>query len=45
MRIIQEARVPGQGSKAGDGGHAGTGSMDVEDDEEIDVEMTMKMCD
>lgn len=27
MRIIQEARV--QGSKAGDGGQAGTGSMNV----------------
>ena len=37
MRIMQEARVPGQGSKAGDGGQAGTGSMNVEDDEEIDV--------
>lgn len=36
MRIIQEARTPGQGSKAIDGGQAGTGSMDV-DDEEIDV--------
>lgn len=38
MRIIQEARV--QGSKAGDGGQAGTGSMNVEDEmtiEEIDV--------
>lgn len=38
MRIIQEARMPGQGSKGtGDGGQAGTGSLDVEDDEEIDV--------
>lgn len=37
MRIIQEARV--QGSKAGDGGEAGTGSMNVRrwDDDEIDV--------
>lgn len=38
MRIVQEARTPGQGgSKAIDGGQVGTGSMDVEDDEEIDV--------
>lgn len=37
MRIIQEARIPGQGSKAGDGGQAGTGSLEVDDDDEIDV--------
>jgi len=39
MKIIQEARVPGPGSKAGDGigGHGGTGSLDIEDVEEIDV--------
>lgn len=37
MRIIQEARTPGQGSKAGDVGETGTGSLDVEDDEEVDV--------
>lgn len=36
MRIIQEARIPGQGSKAGDIEQAATGSLDV-DDEEIDV--------
>jgi len=38
MGIIQDARIPGQGSKVGDGtGQAGTGSMNMEDDEEIDV--------
>lgn len=37
MRIIQEARVPGQGSKAGDVGQVGTGSLDIDDEEEIDV--------
>jgi serine/threonine-protein kinase SRK2 len=37
MTIIQEARVPGQGSKAGDDGQGDTGSMNIEDDEEIDV--------
>ncbi|RZC11299.1 Serine/threonine-protein kinase SAPK3 isoform B [Glycine soja] len=37
MRIIQEARIPGQGSKAGEVGQVGTGSLDIEDDEEIDV--------
>ncbi|XP_027334024.1 serine/threonine-protein kinase SAPK3-like isoform X2 [Abrus precatorius] len=37
MRIIQEARVPGQPSKPGDGGQAGIGSLEVEDDEEIDL--------
>jgi serine/threonine-protein kinase SRK2 len=37
MRIIQEARVPGQGSKTGDDGQGDTGSMNIEDDEEIDV--------
>ncbi|KOM32517.1 hypothetical protein LR48_Vigan01g207300 [Vigna angularis] len=39
MKIIQEARVPGQGSKAGDGigGQGATGSLDIEDVEEIDV--------
>lgn len=39
MKIIQEARVPGEGSKAGDGigGQGATGSLDIEDIEEIDV--------
>ncbi|PNY07750.1 serine/threonine-protein kinase SAPK3-like protein [Trifolium pratense] len=37
MRIIQEARIPGQGSKPGEDGQADTGSMNIEDDEEIDV--------
>lgn len=40
MRIIQEASVPGPGSKVGEGGQAGSGSMNMEDDEEIDVDVS-----